>query len=526
LSAYRFALPDWRRGGVGWVILTALVSMVVLAITVLFFGPTAQVVMVPVVNCVMVVLLAAVMMKLAGLSQLPKAAARFWRTEGWGMYWYAAGIGLDVIGLIVHRVFDGPEIMIGQFAFPIAGLFVLVAMFQYPTTARTRGERITVALDAAIVLVAAAAFLWYFSVSRAWVPADGLLALTRALLVPAMTLVTGFAILKIAFVGAGVVSRAPMAWFAVAALAGAIGSGMDPDAGIGLNFATQAILMASQLAGIAGVILQYWISSEKPQFARRFGRRKAFSVLPYGASLGAFLFLVVVLEPVLRWREVGVVAGAGLLLCAVTARQVYALRENARLLTNNRELTEQLRHQAWYDELTGLGNRALFAVRVGEAMSTPDHQQDRTAIFLIDLDDFKIVNDTMGHAAGDELLQQIARRLQAQVRGSDTVCRLGGDEFVIIATDIDPVAADGLARRVVSAVAQPVDLATGTVQVGASVGVAFGDRNRAEDADARSDVGDILRRADVAMYAAKSAGKSSWRVYETLPVQPVVAAFA
>jgi diguanylate cyclase (GGDEF)-like protein len=271
------------------------------------------------------------------------------------------------------------------------------------------------------------------------------------------------------------------------------------------------------------MIIQYRISADRPQFGRRSGRRKAFSVLPYGASLGAFLFLVVVLERVLAWREIGVVVGAGLLLCAVTARQVYALRENARLLANNRELTERLQHQAWYDELTGLANRALFAVRVSETMSAPGHSHDRTAIFLIDLDDFKLVNDTKGHAAGDELLQQVARRLQAQVRGTDTVCRLGGDEFVIIATDIDQVAADGLARRVVASVAQPFVLASGTVQVGASVGVAFGDQNGAGDVDAASGVGEMLRRADVAMYAAKNAGRSGWRVYETLPPPPLAA---
>jgi diguanylate cyclase (GGDEF)-like protein len=521
MSAYRFALPDWRGGGVGAVVVTTCVSTVVLAVTVLFFGPTVQVVTVPIVNFVMVLLLALLMTKLSRLPRLPSAAARFWRTEGWGMYCYAVGIGLDAVGIAVYRLFGAPEILIGQFLFPIAGLFVLVAMFQYPTTARTRGERITVALDATIVLVAAGAFLWYFSVSRAWVPADGFLALTRALVVPALTLVTGFAILKIAFVGAGVISRTAMAWFGLAAVAGAIGSGMNPDSDVGLNLMTQAVLGFSQISGIIGMIIQNRISADRPQLGRRSGRRKAFSVLPYGASLGAFLFLVVVLEPVLAWREVGVVAGAGLLLCAVTARQVYALRENSRLLSSNRELTEQLQHQAWYDELTGLANRALFAVRVSEAMNAPGHPHNSTAIFLIDLDDFKMVNDTKGHAAGDELLQQVARRLQAEVRVTDTVCRLGGDEFVIIATDIDPLAADALARRVVASVAQPFVLATGAVQVGASVGVAFGDVDCAEDADARTDVGDILHRADVAMYAAKAAGKSGWRVYETLPPSPL-----
>jgi diguanylate cyclase len=563
VSAYRFALPGWRRNDIGWVVAAGCAGTVVMATALLFFGPAVRYVVVPAANLAMVWLLAATMLKMARLPQLARPAARFWRTQGWGMLCYAAGIGLDVIGVLAHAIFGLPDIQIGELVFPLAGMVVLVAMFQYPTTARTRGERITVVLDVTIVLIAAAAFLWYFVVSRAWVPADGPITFFRALVVPVITLVTGFAILKIAFVGAGVIARVPMIWFAFSATLGAVGSGLEQG-----SFA-QVVLMGSQVAGLAGLVAQYRISAGKPQTGRRSGRRKAFSVLPYGASLGAFLFLVVVLKPVIHWREVGVVTGAGLLLCAVTARQVYALRENARLLTSNRELTEQLQHQAWYDELTGLANRALFAVRVREAMSRPGHEQHRTAIFLIDLDDFKTVNDTMGHAAGDELLQQVARRLQAQVRGTDTVCRLGGDEFVIIATDIDPVAADWLAGRVVAAVAKPVELATGTVRVGASVGVAFGDAtnwagrsaghggvvgrqpggrgreassepagstnwagrgreassepacsNRSDDADARTDVGDILRRADVAMYAAKSAGKGSWRVYETLPPPP------
>ena len=480
MSAYRFALPNWRRDDIGWVVAAGSAGTMVMATVLLFFGPAVRYVVVPTANFAMVWLLAAAMLKLARLPQVPKPAARFWRTQGWGMLVYAAGIGLDVISVLAHAIFGLPDVQIGELVFPIAGLIVLVAMFQYPTTARTRGERITVMLDVTIVLIAAAAFLWYFSVSRAWIPADGPIAFFRALVVPAITLVTGFAILKIAFVGAGVIARVSMIWFAVSAALGAVGSGLEES-----SFA-QVVLMGSQVAGLAGLVAQYRISAATPQAGRRSERRKAFSVLPYGASLGAFLFLVVVLEPVIRWREVGVVAGAGLLLCAVTARQVYALRENSRLLTNNRELT-------------GLANRALFAVRVAEAIGRPGHEQHRTAIFLIDLDDFKTVNDTMGHAAGDELLQQVARRLQAQVRGTDTVCRLGGDEFVIIRTGAaSPAELTEFASLIHSRITLPYGLGDVEARVGLSIGIA---KRTAHMDDAK----DLLAGADAALYRAKGS---------------------
>src|SRR5262249_29665902 len=151
------------------------------------------------------------------------------------------------------------------------------------------------------------------------------------------------------------------------------------------------------------------------------------------------------------------------LLCVVGARQFVALRENGRLLASNHELTAQLRRQAWFDELTGLANRAHYGERISQTLQRCRREATTAALLLIDLDDFKAVNDTPGHAAGDALLREIARRLIDQVRAADMICRLGGDEFVVIAEDTDQAAATELAERLIQAIIEPVHIGEHTV---------------------------------------------------------------
>nr|WP_296073223.1 GGDEF domain-containing protein [uncultured Actinoplanes sp.] len=127
--------------------------------------------------------------------------------------------------------------------------------------------------------------------------------------------------------------------------------------------------------------------------------------------------------------------------------------------------------------------------RIRAALALCRRRETRVALLLIDLDDVKAVNDTLGHAAGDTLLQEIAGRLTANVRTGDTVCRLGGDEFVVIAEDVDETAAGQLAR-LIRAITEPVPIAQHSVLVGASVGISLTD-------GADLDAGDILRAADV-----------------------------
>ncbi|MDP9166277.1 MAG: diguanylate cyclase [Actinomycetota bacterium] len=164
--------------------------------------------------------------------------------------------------------------------------------------------------------------------------------------------------------------------------------------------------------------------------------------------------------------------------------------------------------QANQDSLTGLANRGAFHARVAEALARQDRRLDGTqAVLFVDLDDFKDVNDLLGHAAGDTLLQIVAARLNSVVRPGDLVARLGGDEFALFLDSIpDASAAHLLAERAVHILAEPVDIDGERVQVGASVGLAM--------RQLESDIDTLMREADMAMYSAKGHGKNRVECYD------------
>jgi len=176
-------------------------------------------------------------------------------------------------------------------------------------------------------------------------------------------------------------------------------------------------------------------------------------------------------------------------------------------VTEQHELEEELKYRAFHDSLTGLPNRSLFAREAADALETARAAGRTAGVLFVDLDDFKIVNDTMGHGVGDELLIEVAARLAASVRQSDTAARLGGDEFALLIDDAaGPEDVDAFAERIVAAFAEPFTLSEAKVVAAATVGVATSD-----DSD---DVDELLRHADLALYAAKAAGKRRWRHYQ------------
>ena len=191
---------------------------------------------------------------------------------------------------------------------------------------------------------------------------------------------------------------------------------------------------------------------------------------------------------------------ATLVITALMARQYMTVRENVRLAAELAARESQLRHLAFSDPLTGLANRLLFLDRLEHALALHARDMRPVAMVFLDLDDFKAVNDTLGHAAGDELLLRVAERLTGALRGGDTVARLGGDEFAALLEDGgDPVEA---AARISAAMAVPFTVAGRTRSVGASTGVvSLGPGDAAVGAD------ELMARADAAMYAAKRAGK-------------------
>ncbi|MFI5958013.1 putative bifunctional diguanylate cyclase/phosphodiesterase [Cryptosporangium sp. NPDC051539] len=197
-------------------------------------------------------------------------------------------------------------------------------------------------------------------------------------------------------------------------------------------------------------------------------------------------------------RQINLVLVGMLFVLAVSVltRQFVSLKRNARLADELTRQRAQLAYQAFHDPLTGLANRALFAEKLESALSgTP-------SVLLIDLDAFKAVNDTRGHAAGDQLLVTVARRLRSSVGNGDTVARMGGDEFaVLLPSGVDP---RDIASTILDRVARPVTLGEATVGLRVSVGVATARPGVSADS--------VLRDADLALYRAKSEGKNRYRV--------------
>jgi diguanylate cyclase (GGDEF)-like protein/PAS domain S-box-containing protein len=183
---------------------------------------------------------------------------------------------------------------------------------------------------------------------------------------------------------------------------------------------------------------------------------------------------------------------------------------NTRDITERKAFERQLEHLAFHDPVTELANRALFHDRVEHALARQRRGSLPLAVLFLDLDDFKTVNDSFGHAAGDSLLREVGRRLRTCIRGADTAARLGGDEFALLLEGVQELAVGDVADRILNALESPFALEGGEVFVRASVGIAFGDADRRDPRGAA----ELLRNADVAMYAAKEKGKGRYEVFE------------
>ncbi|MBB3752352.1 diguanylate cyclase (GGDEF)-like protein [Mycolicibacterium sp. BK634] len=221
--------------------------------------------------------------------------------------------------------------------------------------------------------------------------------------------------------------------------------------------------------------------------------------LPYTPLLVAGF--VAAAQPVPLLQSGLVISVAAVLGVTVLARQFLAVRENRRLVAT-------VARQALHDPLTGLANRALFNERLDHAMQMRGRQDLSPAIVSMDLNEFKLVNDNLGHPVGDDLLIGVAQRLRKCVRVGDTVARLGGDEFAVL-VESSPVAAELVARRVVEAFEEPFLLAGHELLMRPSVGLAIA---APDEPDLSAD--DLLRRADIAMYTAKRSRFRGVRSYD------------
>jgi diguanylate cyclase (GGDEF)-like protein/PAS domain S-box-containing protein len=191
---------------------------------------------------------------------------------------------------------------------------------------------------------------------------------------------------------------------------------------------------------------------------------------------------------------------------------------NARDVSERKAFEDQLAHQAFHDPVTNLPNRALFVERVRHAVARNRREHNGIAVLFLDLDDFKTINDSLGHAAGDEVLREVAERLATTVRTSDTAARFGGDEFAILLEDVVSAqeAAD-TAERVLESLTEPLRLDQKEIIVRSSLGISVVEGESPADAE------ELIRNADAAMYIAKRDGKGGYRLFEPAMHEGVLA---
>ncbi|MDQ1654324.1 MAG: hypothetical protein QOI35_3524 [Cryptosporangiaceae bacterium] len=443
------------------------------------------------------ILLTAIYRRTAAAPGLSVQTRRFWR----GLTLAAPLVGLgeaaqayDAIAHPAPGVQHATPLMVTANALAMA--VIIWSLHRLPLGLQTRGERLRVALDASTVLLATALFLWHFyTLPLLAAEDDRAQALVGAAFVQVLAIVAVAAVVKVVLSSYSHVDRRALRLFALAMLIGCFG-GMpqsylrDMPHLLCVQATVPALLFVAACAGEA-----QRAAARRPVVADHVdAERRPFSLLPYAAiaAVDGLLLMVCWIDPT-DAKIVGL--GAVVLTGTVVVRQITAFQ-------NNRRLLRRLDHSARHDALTGLPNRLLFHERLARALNRPalGTQRHELSVALIDLDDFKAVNDTLGHETGDALLVEVASRLAGCVRPEDTVARLGGDEFVVLLDGTGRAGADTVAGKITAALRLPVQAAGHDLLIRASVGIA--------DGYSGDDGSHLLRHADIAMYAAKAVGGS------------------
>ncbi|MGX6607538.1 putative bifunctional diguanylate cyclase/phosphodiesterase [Micromonosporaceae bacterium Da 78-11] len=431
-------------------------------------------------------------------------------------FWGQLGLGCGALVLaLLSNMYDalgGPTP--SQYVSPrtsvlYLGLVVLVmwSLLRLPTWQRTRGDWARFGLDAGIIVLTTGALIWHFSLRRIdlWTAQTG--SALPVLAICGVASISMITFIKVELTGAGQLDRRALhilsSGVALAAASGALSPWIIDRPYLSTTLvAGAAASLASQLAA------ERQLRADGAEAAGRTRRR--FSILPYLAAAVMSAMLLSVEAP--RGGEELILAICVVTLTAlVVIRQITALHDNGRLLatvdTNLSQLRgyqEQLAHQISHDTLTEIANRSLFAEKVTAQLATGGDFQ----LALIDLDDFKVVNDRLGHGTGDALLKAVSRRLHSVLRPQDTVARLGGDEFTLLLPGLGAHETDAVMRRLLLTVQQPLLVDGQDLVARISVGVTV---NQAGDTPE-----ELLRRADVAMYAAKTAGGGRWSWFDPI----------
>lgn len=432
-------------------------------------------------------------------------ARRFWL----GM---ATTLGLIGLGNVIHLVAvirggspdNAIQLVPAAQGFGGAGALVLIlVMFTYPVPFSSKWAKLIFGLDMATVMTAAVAFGAFFGAGTSIDTSRGVWPWALSIITgPVLSLMVVFSISKLLLTGTAPFSRLPGLLGLGATSVMAISTGLAPSLG-----APPQQHWFFVLDVLANVFVVTCTRSQQLAVTVAAGipstRRRAYSVAPYVAVVLAYALLIAALAK--RGLELGdwfMVASVAACTGLVIARQLTSFADNHRLLVERRRLTTQLEQLAYHDVLTGLANRALFFRHLERALGEARPVAGTTAVILMDLDDFKPINDDLGHQAGDEVLIAVAQRLLAQVRQSDTAARLGGDEFAVVLTATSPEYVESVVVRIAEAVAQPLTVHGRTVRVGCSVGLAV-------DTGGVVPAADLVREADLAMYRAKGERKSA-----------------
>ena len=401
---------------------------------------------------------------------------------------------------------------VGYLVFPVA---VTAGLWLMPTRERS-GDRRRLVLDGLTVTCSLLLISWTTALGAVLhAGADTRLGLVVGLAYPASDVVvltmtvllvsrTASSRLPLGLLGAGLVCMTTAdSAFAYLTATGSYHSGDPVDLGW---FAAFALIALAGCAQRADTPATERVPSSAGELAAASGTPAALGTyLPY---LPLLIAGSVVAGRLVAGRRISppetLLAAA--LLVLVLVRQYSTLRDNRRLFLTVAAREQELRFQAFHDTLTGLANRALFSDRVQHALELHRRDLRPVSVLLCDLDDFKVVNDSYGHAAGDELLARVAERLRGAVRSGDTVARLGGDEFAVLLEDGGDPHQTG--AHLCEALRAPFALRDHPTSISVSVGLAV-----VEAADATPSEDELLAHADAAMYAGKRDGKNQLRLF-------------
>ncbi|MCY1136710.1 EAL domain-containing protein [Actinoplanes sp. Pm04-4] len=416
-------------------------------------------------------------------------------------YWLTVRIGASLFVVVAALRFLS-ELGAGGWLVPVSvvlhlagGIVLTWPLVGLPFSARSRARKLGVGLDLGTLCSAAGLLIWHFAASEQFAGGQVTPARVAAAVVIMGAGVNGvYLAAKVVLAGVDSFARRGLYWIGASALIGGLGSAVaflhrqQPEGNL--------LVLVLPLAAYAAAVGARMQVVDTAAGERRPRKVRGYSLMPY---VGIAAVNAMVVYHNVRHTADGLLIDA----VAVTLTMLVVIRQ---LITfrHNDTLQERLSYEAGHDMLTGLANRSLFGDRVAGALAGAGPDQP-LSIVLVDLDDFKIVNDTLGHATGDALLVHVAERMRASVRPDDMVARLGGDEFAILFSGVAGPDVDLALTRIANALLEPVLIDGEPMTVRASFGIVDG---RGGD-----DAGDLLRRADIAMYEAKGRGEGGYERY-------------